>query len=59
MIAYMYCTYVYIVLYFLGNKRGFGLPKPDEQVDIAGRWVHCGYTLVNTNTEYTVHLLAI
>lgn len=56
MIAYMYCTYV---LYFLGNKRGFGLPKPDEQVDIAGRWVHCGYTLVNTNTEYTVHLLAI
>lgn len=48
MIAYMYCTYVYIVLYFLGNniKRGFGLPKPDEQVDIAERWVHCGYTLV-------------
>lgn len=46
MIAYMYCTYVYIVLYFLGNKRGFGLPKPDEQVDITERWVHCGYTLV-------------
>lgn len=46
MIVYMYCTYVYIVLYFSGSKRGFGLPKPDEQVDIAERWVHCGYTLV-------------